>query len=477
VRSTSTVLLFLFVAALTTFSVIVVWPSTPDRYLPGEFWPHGRGIKIGGWERETMRLGLDLRGGAYLVLQADPPPDYEGDLGQALDGAKDVVERRVNEFGVSEAEINKTSGNRISVQVPGLSLDEARNLIGKTAALQFMTYDDSGQRVPATGVIDGQTVAMTGSDIKNNTFASRQGTTFAVNFETTSRGSKLMQQITSRATQYPSSDSRNYLVVMLDNVVLSEASVNAVISDSGSITGQPSFSAANDLSKQLNAGALPIPLTIIQSDEVSATLGEDSVLSSVRAGQIGLVAVMLFMILYYRLPGVLASAALMVYSAMTLMIFKVVPVTLTLSGIAAFVLSIGIAVDANILIFERMKEELRKGRTLNAAIDIGFRRAWSSIRDSNVSTLITCGILYYFGANFGAAVVQGFALTLALGVFVSMFSAITVTRTFLKMIQGTPLARNHWLFNADEVRRPPVSARRSAAAAATPATTEEQGNA
>jgi preprotein translocase subunit SecD len=161
-------------------------------------------------------------------------------------------------------------------------------------------------------------------------------------------------------------------------------------------------------------------------------------------------AVMLFMILYYRLPGVLASAALVVYTSVTLMIFKLVPVTLTLSGIAAFVLSVGMAVDANVLIFERLKEELRRGRTLNAAIDIGFRRAWLSIRDSNISTLITCVILYWFGDQFGAALVKGFALTLAIGVLVSMFSAITVTRTFLKMVIGTPLAKSGFLFNASE---------------------------
>ncbi len=467
-RSTTNVLLFLFVLALTAFSVIVVWPSQPDRYLPGEFWPQGRGIKIGSWERETMRLGLDLRGGAYMVLQADPPADYEGDVNEALNGAKEVVERRVNEFGVSEAEIQKTSGNRISVQVPGLSLPDAQNLIGKTASLKFMVYDDSQQLVPATGVIDGKTVAMTGSDLKNNTYPARQGTTFAVVFETTGRGSNLMRQITTKALQYPSSDPRNYLVVMLDDQVLSQASVQGVISDTGQITGQASFSEAKNLSKQLNAGALPIPLKIIQSSEVSATLGEDSVLESVRAGQVGLIAVMLFMILYYRLPGVLASAALLVYTSITLMVFKLWPVTLTLSGIAAFVLSIGIAVDANILIFERMKEELRRGRTLNAAIDIGFRRAWTSIRDSNVSTLITCFILFWFGNQFGASVVKGFALTLAVGVGISMFSAITVTRTFLKMVLGTPLARSHFLFNAEEVKRTATTSRRAA-----PATAEE----
>jgi len=459
VRSTTTVLLFLFVVALTAFSVIVVWPSSPDRYLPGDFWPEGRGLKIGDWERETMRLGLDLRGGSYLVLEASPPADYQGDLDQAMDGAKDVVERRVNEFGVSEAEIQRTSGNRLTVQVPGMALSEAQNLIGKTAALQFMTYDDQTNLVPATGVVDGQTIAMTGAHLKNNTYPERSGTTYAVVFETTSTGSKLLDQITTRAVQYPSTDPRNYLVVMLDGQVLSEAAVQSVITDNGRITGQASFTEAANLSKQLNAGALPIPLQTIQAKEVSATLGEDSVLDSVKAGQVGLLAVMLFMILYYRLPGVLASAALIVYTAITLMVFKLWPVTLTLSGIAAFVLSIGIAVDANILIFERMKEELRRGRPLGAAIDIGFSRAWSSIRDSNVSTLITCLILYWFGSQFGASLVQGFALTLAIGVGISMFSAITVTRTFLKMLLGTPLAKNHFLFNAEETKRTTVATR------------------
>lgn len=464
-RSTSTVLLFLFVVALTTFSVIVVWPSNPDRYLPGDFWPSGRGIKIGDWERETMRLGLDLRGGAYLVLEADPPADYQGDLDQAMESAKQVVERRVNAFGVSEAEITRASGNRLSVQVPGISLTEAQDLIGKTASLEFMVYDDQYNLVPATGVVNGQTLQMTGAYLKNNTYPSRLGTTFAVNFETTGVGAELMEQITTRALQYPSGDPRRLLVVMLDGEVLSEAEVQAVIRDQGQITGQPTFSDASTLSKQLNAGALPIPLRTVQATEVSATLGEDSVLASVRAGLVGLAAVMLFMVLYYRLPGLLASAALVVYTALTLAVFKLVPVTLTLSGIAAFVLSIGIAVDANILIFERMKEELRRGRTLNAAIDIGFRRAWLSIRDSNVSTLITCVILYWFGDQFGAALVKGFALTLAIGVLVSMFSAITVTRTFLKMILGTPMAKSGFLFNASEVKRGEPLQRRAVEAA------------
>ncbi|HET7738213.1 MAG TPA: protein translocase subunit SecD [Tepidiformaceae bacterium] len=449
-RSAQTWGLFGFVVVLTLFAVMAVWPSYPERYLPGDFWPSGRGVKIGGWERETMRLGLDLRGGAQLVLEADPPEDYEGDLDAAMDVAREVIERRVNEFGVSEAEIQQTSGNRLTVQIPGMPLADAERLIGQTAQLEFRVYNDLGELVPATGVVDGQTLTMTGQYLKNNTFPSRSGTTFLVNFETTDVGAKLMEQITTRALQYPQQSLQNQLLIFLDNELISNAAVNGVISDAGVITGQESFTAASDFSKQLNAGALPVPLRTIQSNEVSATLGEDSVVDSVHAGEIGLIAVALFMILMYRLPGLLAAAALGVYTALTLMVFKTWPVTLTLSGIAAFVLSVGMAVDANILIFERMKEELRRGRTLNSAIDIGFARAWTSIRDSNVSTLITCLILYWFGDQFGASLVKGFALTLAIGVAVSMFSAITVTRTFLKMVVGTRLAKNHWLFNAEE---------------------------
>ena len=452
-RQTSTVLIFITVLALAAFSVITVWPSSPTRYLPGDFWPEGNGFAFGDFERRTMRLGLDLKGGAFLVLQANPPDDYTGDLDAAIDSARDVFERRVNEFGVSEAEISRASGNRLQVGVPGLDVTDARELIGKTAALEFMVLNDEGDLVPATGVVDGAVLAMTGEHLKNNTFPSRLSTTFAVNFETTGTGAKLMDQITSRALQFSEADQRRLLVVILDEEVISSATITGVISDQGQITGQESFSTARDLSRQLNAGALPIPFEIIQATEVSASLGDDSVVDSVHAGEIGLLAVALFMLLYYRLPGLLAGLALAIYAALTLAVFKLWPVTLTLSGIAAFVLSVGMAVDANVLIFERMKEELRRGHTLNRAIDIGFSRAWSSIRDSNVSTLITCLILFWFGDQFGSALVKGFALTLAIGVLISMFSAITITRTFLKMIVGTRIARNPWLFNAEERRR------------------------
>jgi preprotein translocase subunit SecD len=216
--------------------------------------------------------------------------------------------------------------------------------------------------------------------------------------------------------------------------------VQAVISDKGQITGMK-LDEAQNLVKLLKAGAFPVPLKVVQSENVDATLGQDSVQASVIAGETAMVVIMLFMVLYYRLPGLIASVALSVYATIVLAVFKLLPVTLTLSGIAAFVLSVGMAVDANILIFERMKEELRIGRSLVVALEEGFRRAWSSIRDSNVSTLITCAILYWFGDQFGASLVKGFALTLALGVLISMFSAILVTRTFLRIVVSIPAAR------------------------------------
>ena len=448
-RSPTTSLTFLAILIGSIFCLIAVWPSAPSRYLPGDFWPEGRGISIGDYERRTMRLGLDLQGGAHLVLQAEPPADYEGDLTESLEVAKEVIERRVDAFGVVEPEIQIASGNRLDVQVPGMSLPDAERLIGRTASLAYFVLDESGQRVPATGVIDGVEIQMTGQHLKSNTFPERRGTTFAVVFETTGDGTDLVRQITTRALQHGQGDPRRRILIFLDDELISDAVVQGIIEEQGTITGLDSFTEASDLSKQLNAGALPVPLRTIQANEVSASLGDDSVKASVNAAEIGLLAVLAFMILYYRLPGVLAAFALIVYALITLTVFKLWPVTLTLSGIAAFILSVGMAVDANILIFERMKEELRRGRPLANAIETGFRRAWPSIRDSNIATFITCAILFWFGDQFGASFVRGFAITLAIGVAVSMFSAIVVTRTFLRMFVGTRFARSRWLFNAE----------------------------
>ena len=298
-------------------------------------------------------------------------------------------------------------------------------------------------------VLDGASVALTGRFLQPNAFVGSDPLgNPVVQFEWTGEGATLSEQVTTRLLGQS-------LAIFLDNELLSAPTVQGVIVNQGTISGL-TFERAQELVIQLNSGALPVKLTVLQEQEVDATLGEDSVRRSVLAGEIGLLIVMLFMVLYYRVPGVLASIALVVYTVLTLAIFKLLPVTLTLSGIAAFVLSVGMAVDANILIFERMKEELRSGRAFHTALDAGFSRAWSSIRDSNITTLITCGILFALGGGialpgfgaFNAPLVQGFAVTLAIGVLVSMFSAITVTRSLLKALVGTRIARNPELLGA-----------------------------
>ena len=457
----------LAILALAVASLYVVWPSEPDRWLPGAIpWPEGQGVSIGGFERKTMRLGLDLRGGTRLLLQASLPADAEGDIDDAIDGALSVLRRRVDASGLSDAEVTRQGATNISIQLPGIDPDEARALLGRTALLQFCelstglsggeTCDAAGQWVQSSGVLAGQQVALTGRLLKANAFVGTDplGNPL-VQFEWTGEGADISRQVTSRLLGQP-------LAIFLDNELLSAPVVQSVIEDRGTITGLRLTSAAGrtgarELVDFLNSGALPVQLTVLQEQEVDATLGEDSVERSVLAGEIGLLIVALFMILYYRVPGVLAAIALLVYTLTTMAVYKLIPVTLNLAGIGAFVLSVGMAVDANILIFERMKEELRAGRAFHTALDAGFARAWSSIRDSNISTLITCVILFVLGGGlelpglgaFDAPLVQGFAVTLAVGVLVSMFSAITVTRTLLKALVGSWLARQPDLLGTD----------------------------
>ena len=447
------------VALLTIASVFAIWPSEPDKWLPNSVpWPEGQGVSIGNFERDTMRLGLDLQGGTRLLLQGSLPEDAEGGLDDALEGSVRVLERRVNAAGLSEAEVTRQGADSITIQIPGLEPEEARRLLGRTALLQFCETPsglggtpcgDSGQWVQSLAVLDGASVALTGRFLTPNAFVGSDPLgNPVVQFAWTGEGSTLSEQITTRLLGQS-------LAIFLDNELLSAPTVQGVIVNQGTISGL-TFERAQELVIQLNSGALPVKLTVLQEQEVDATLGEDSVRRSVLAGEIGLLIVMLFMVLYYRVPGVLASIALVVYTVLTLAIFKLIPVTLTLSGIAAFVLSVGMAVDANILIFERMKEELRSGRAFHTALDAGFSRAWSSIRDSNITTLITCGILFALGGGialpgfgaFNAPLVQGFAITLAIGVLVSMFSAITVTRSLLKALVGTRIARNPELLGA-----------------------------
>jgi preprotein translocase subunit SecD len=503
-RQRSTQLLLALVTLLTLFSLFVAWPSDPDRYLPDFVpWPKeecvgpvciGKGVNLFGQERREMRLGLDLRGGTRLVLEADVANQPGIDLDDALDSAVDVVERRVNAFGVAESITERIGQNRIQVQLPGISAEEAIDKIGRTAQLQFMELarDESGgvilenedgttQSLPLetvlanpasferarwvpVGGVDSQGVPreLNGSYLnRDDIFVDRTPAGIPVlRFAMNDQGADLLQQATARL-----SSPAQPLAFFLDDEPIRGNDgriiaplVRQPISDSGIIEGL-NLGDAQDLSTLLRTGAFPVPLNVVQQDEVDATLGDDAVVQSVQAGLIAILVVMAFMVLYYRLPGVLASAALFVYVVITLAVFKLWPVTITSAGMAAFVLSVGMAVDANILIFERMKEELRLGRSLLGAIDAGFSRAWTSIRDSNVATLITCLILYWFGDQFGASLVKGFALTLALGVLVSMFSAITVTRTFLHSLVGTPVMRHLWLFGSDvEQARAPAAA-------------------
>jgi len=433
---TSNLWLLFFIAVLVGFGIWAIVPLDGDRF-----------------GRQGLTLGLDLKGGAYLVYEADlSKKDASQTVDQVMTSVLSKIERRANAFGVKEPIIQRQGENRILVQLPGeKNVDEAKKLIGQVALLEFKetTSDPSGQPqrddkgeilwniARGTGS-DGQTKDLTGKYLKPNSkiVLKPQTNEPEVAFEWNDEGAILFEQITKRNIDKP-------LGIFLDNQLISYPTVRAVIKGSGIIEGMDMKEAQN-LAIQLNSGSLDVPLTVIQEQTVDATLGADSIKKSVVAGAIGLLLVILFMLLYYRMAGVVAALALIIYGIIITAIFKLVPVTLTMAGIAAAVVSVGMAVDANILIFERTKEELRAGRTLGAAVDAGFNRAWLAIRDSNVTTFIACIVLYWFGDTFGAFMVKGFALTLFIGVALSMFTAITVSRLFLVMI--VRVVKNSWFY-------------------------------
>jgi preprotein translocase subunit SecD len=408
--------------------------------------------------KRGIRLGLDLQGGTHMVYKADLSAVESGTEAEAIDGAIAVIEKRINVLGVSEPVIQRLGEDRIVVELPGVSeTEKAKKLIGQTALLEFGELtedkseakwtDDLGDWKPVTGAVDGEEKELTSAYFKENTYVDRDNLgRILLIFEWNDTGSKLFEEITTRLMNKPLG------IFLGDEPLLGEDGrpiapiVRAVITQRGQIEGL-SFSEATELSQLLNAGRIPVPLTPIYEQTISPILGSNFVGMSVRAGLIGLILVTLFMMIYYRLPGVLASVALIFYVAVVLAIFKLLPVTLSLAGIGGFVLSIGMAVDANVLIFERMKEELRLRRTLGAAIEAGFSRAWPAIRDSNITTFIATGILYWLGsAVIASAPVMGFALTLTIGVAISMFTAVVVTRTFLRILAGTSLGQKTSLF-------------------------------
>lgn len=403
--------------------------------------------------RQDMRLGLDLKGGLHLVYKADMSAVAEGQESSVMEGVIAVIQNRINPLGVTEPVIERLGEDQIVVQLPGLSVNEVqKERIGRTALLEFreQVTDDKGQVswVPAKATIDGQEKVLTSSYFKTNTYVTKDdfGRMLLV-FEWNDEGSRLSEIITGRLINKPLGIFEGDEPLKGDDGEPIAPIVQSVIKDRGQIEGL-SLNEATTLSNQLNAGRLPVPLELVYEQDVSPVAGADFVDLAVKAGIIGMALVMAFMIAYYRLSGLLASLSLVFYGALVLAIFKLIPVTLTLAGIGGFILSIGMAVDANVLIFERMKEELRTGRTLGAAIEAGFNRAWTAIRDSNLTTFIACAILYIVGSNIIAgAPVKGFALTLFIGVAVSMFTAITVTRVLLRLFAGTRLASLPSLFS------------------------------
>src|SRR3989338_2478853 len=375
---------------------------------------------------------LDLSGGSHLVLEADMKKIAPADRNQALDSAKSVVERRVNLYGLTEPSVQSYkvgSSHRILVELPGVKdVGEAVDLIGRTAQLAFyQEATDAAKLATQSAYINVWTVptSLTGKNLRRSqvSFNPQTGKP-EVTLEFDSQGAKLFEDITSK-------NIGKTLAIFLDNQIISAPRVNSAITGGKAvIEGSFTTDEAKQLSIALNAGALPVPIKVIEQRSIGATLGEESINKSFQAGLIGLSIILIFMIVNYGKLGFTADLALIFYVLVTFALFKTIPITLTLAGIAGFILSIGMAVDANILIFERAKEEIRWGKDKNSAIKLGFDRAFPSIRDSNISSLITCIILYWFGTG----IVRGFAITLAIGIAISLFSAITVTRTLLRYI-------------------------------------------
>lgn len=445
-NSTISLILVIFLVAAALYVVLPVdHPAWLERSRSTD--PNARR------ELLDLRLGLDLRGGSQVLLEADLPEGRtlaEGDI----NAAKTIVENRVNGLGVAEAVVQAQGESRIIVELPGINnADQAVETIRSTGQLEFV--DPAGSQLGsgmiinttnhpdaiakaqdglASGDIDPSQIpypdqvfntVMTGDVLADAVAAPDQFNQWRINFTLTGDGSDQFLQYTSSHIGQP-------MAIVLDGRVLSAPTINGAISGNGEISGQFTQDEAESLAIQMRYGALPVPLTVADIRTIGASLGQDSVSRSLRAAIVGLIAVCIYMLVLYRLPGLLAVLALFSYIIFNLAFYKLLPVTLTLPGIAGFILSIGMAVDANILIFERMKEELRNGRSVRAAVETGFTRAWPAIWDSNLSTLITCIVLFWFGNTFGASTVKGFAITLSAGVLLSMGSAVLVTRTFMR---------------------------------------------
>ena len=428
-------------------------------------------FKSGLFKRElTPILGLDLRGGMQVILQA--PEGYSIDP-ESLQVAAKILENRSNALGVSEVVFQVTGERYIVGEFPGLkNTEEVIKVIKQTGLLEFVDVgaeyiqpdtiiqtDYQGNNTNTEKLSKSSTPTLQNNEIQPSDLSApssneekiyhtvltgaaikavaidppaQPGAGYSIHFTLTADGAKVFSDFTKE-------NIGKMLAIVLDKKIISSPVIRSHIDNGeGIITGQYpnvfTFDEANNLRVTLYYGSLPVSLEIAESRLIGPTLGQISLEKSLLAGIIGLIIVSLFMIIYYRLPGVVAIIAIAIFGLITYAIFLIIPVTLTLPGIAGLMLSIGSALDANILQFERFKEEIRRGRTLIQAVDLGWKRAWTSIRDSNLATIITSTILFWFGSTFGATIVKGFALTLALGVAVSLFTALFVTRTLLGLI-------------------------------------------
>jgi len=424
----------------------------------------------------SVRQGLDLAGGVRVLLQADVPPNTTLPAG-AMSEVQRIIEERINATGTLEPVVQLRGDRRIIVELPGeVDPEAAVKLIRQTALLEFV---DFGNNPPPAGTIvqtdlaksTGEATATaeptTSATVEATTEPTSQPTAEATTapdatatpegpvYHTVMTGDILQTaDVTFQRTinkpivsfvltpkgqeefgKYTTEHTGQYLGIVLDGVVISAPRINEPITGgSGIIQGSFTLDEATTLATQLRYGALPVALKVESTSTVGPTLGKISVDQSIRAGIIGIIVVLIFILVYYRIPGIAAALALLTFAVLNFAIYKFIPITMTLPAIIGFLISVGTAVDGNILIFERMKEELRHGASLRRAVDAGFSRAWTSIRDSNFSTIIICAVLYAFGTSFGAGAVRGFAVTLALGLLINLFTAITVTRTFLHFI-------------------------------------------
>ncbi len=392
------------------------------------------------FKKNNLKLGLDLIGGAQLEFEAQPTETVTQIKQEVMDGLLKVIETRINSSGTSEANVQQVGSKRILVEIPGVDPELVKRRLLKTAKLEFKELDlknktkDKEQVWISTGV--------TGADLQRASATPDQGggTNWTILFELKEKGAEKFGVLTERLAK-----NQLPLGIFLDDKLISAPRVQSQIKANGQITGDFSLETAKDLAVQLNAGALPVPINLISERTVGATLGQDSIYKSLKAAIIGFIIVAIFMISIYRLPGFLATLALLAYTLISLGLFTR-GITLTLAGIAGFILSIGMAVDANVLIFERIKEELKQGKSVFSSVEEGFKKAFPSIFDSNLNTLIVCVILGFLGTG----LVKGFAITLAIGVIISFFSAIVITHELMKVFLLMPIFRKAFWYGVKE---------------------------